>query len=135
MQNMARVLVVSLIISIAVIAFFGAFAMQHASKHGHVGCLAAAAPVEACPATDVVAMFLFHAEILKSLLLAVVSGYAAFALLPLLFVILSVRVRERTESLPTRRHNVPLFFFGELSFSQAPFMRWLALHENSPSFS
>lgn len=132
---MKRGFAIVLTISIAVIAVFGAFAMQHANAHGHVGCLAAAAPIETCPATGIVAMFLFHAEILKSLLLAVASGYAAFAFFSLLIVFSFALARERAGPLFARRHNTPLFFFEKLSLSIAPFMRWLALHENSPSFS
>ncbi|MBI5913578.1 hypothetical protein HY839_04035 [Candidatus Azambacteria bacterium] len=132
---MKRVLATSLIVSIAVIALFGALAMQHASEHGHVGCLAAASPAPACPASDVIAMFLFHAEILKSLLLAVVTGYTALALLSLLFVIAFVLIRERAGPAIISRYLTPLFLFEELSLSIAPFTRWLALHENSPSFS
>lgn len=132
---MKRAFAIMLTISIAIIAVFGAFAMQHANAHGHVGCLSAAAPAPACPAGDVVAMFLFHAGILKSLLLAVAGGYAAFVLVSLLYVIAFVLVRERAGPLLTRRHNTPLFFFEKLSLSIAPLMRWLALHENSPSFS
>lgn len=132
---MKRALAISLVLSIAVIALFGALAMEHASAHGHVGCLSAAAPAPACPASDAVAMFLFHAGILKSLLLAVAGGYTALMLVSLLFVIALVFTRERAGPSPLSRYLAPLFLFGELSFSQAPLMRWLALHENSPSFA
>lgn len=132
---MKRIGAISLTVSIAVIALFGAIAMQHTNEHGHIGCLAAAAPVEACPTTDIVAMFLFHAKILKSILLAVTSGYAAFASLPFLFIIALDLIRERAGLLPALPHSTSLFFFEKFFLSIAPLMRWLALHENSPSFS
>lgn len=131
---MKRTFAISLIVSIVAIAVFGALAMQHASEHGHVGCLAAATPAPACPTSDVVAMFLLHAGILKGLLLAIVNGYAALALVSLLFIIVFVLMREQAGYSPIHRSPAPLFFFEKFSHSSAPFMRWLALHENSPSF-
>lgn len=130
---MKRIFAILLIASVAIIALFGALAMQHAGEHGHVGCLSAAAPVSACPANSAVAMFLFHAGILKSLLLAVVSGYVSFALLSLLVIIACVFIRNRTGHSPLSRYLAPLFLFDKFSHSAAPFMRWLALHENSPA--
>ena len=131
---MKRIFAISLIISIFVIALFGAFVMQHASEHGHVGCLSAATPAPACPASDIIAMFLFHAGILKSLLLAVASGYSVFALLSLslLFVITPLLIRERAGPLYTYQQSISLFL-EKISFSLAPFTHWIALRENSPS--
>lgn len=133
---MKRLFSIALIVSISVIALFGALAMQHASEHGHVGCLSAATPAPACPASDVIAMFLFHAGILKSLLLAVVSGYSAIALLSLslLFVIVPLLIRERAGPFYTYQRSASLFL-EKLSFSLAPFTRWIALRENSPSLA
>ncbi len=131
---MKRAFAILLTISISVIAVFGAFAMQHASEYGHVGCLAAAAPAPACPVGDVVTIFLFHVEILKGLSLAIASGYMALTILSLLFIIAFVLARERARPLLARQCAVPLFL-DKIFLSAAPFMRWLALHENSPSFA
>ncbi|MEK7487705.1 MAG: hypothetical protein AAB598_00050 [Patescibacteria group bacterium] len=99
---MKRAFAISLIVSIAAITIFSALAMQHASAHGHVGCLSAAAPVPACPASDVVTMFLFHAGILKSLLLAIVGSFAVLACA--LFIAVVITLHERAgPSFPTRR--------------------------------
>jgi len=135
-SSMKRVFSIALIVSIATIAILGGFAMDHASESGHVGCLSAAAPMPACPVSDSVAMFLFHAGILKSLLLAVANGYAALALLSLslLFVFTPLLMRERAGPFYAYQQSTPLFL-EKLSFSVAPFMRWIALRENSPSFA
>lgn len=130
---MKRIFAISLIISIATLAGFGAFAMNHASEHGHVGCLSAAAPVPECPAGDMITMFLFHAGILKSLLLAVASFFAAFALIILTAVALTLH--ERAGPFLARPFPIPLFFIDPLVYSRAPIARWLALHENSPSYA
>lgn len=130
---MKRLFAISLIVSIAMIAGFGAFAMNHASEHGHVGCLAAAAPIEACPAGDMITMFLFHAGILKSLLLAVASSFVSFALIILTAAALTLH--ERAGPLFTGLFPAPLFLVNSLAYSRAPIARWLALHENSPSYA
>lgn len=130
---MTRIFSIMLIISVIAIAALGAFAMAHASEHGHVGCLSAAMPVTTCPA-DIIAMFVFHAEILKSLLLAIANDIT-FIAVSLICVIAFVFIHEKTGSPIISRQRTPLFFYEKLSFSQTPFMRWLCLHENSPSFA
>lgn len=130
---MKRLFSIILIISIAVIAGFSAFAVSHASnEHGHVGCLSAAMPVTACPA-NIFAMFLFHAEILKSLLLSIVGNISALVLSVFtLCVAVPAAARERAGP----AIFAPLFLsliYTPLVLSRAPFMRWLSLRENSPS--
>lgn len=130
---MTRIFSIMLIISVIAIAALGAFAMTHASEHGHIGCLSAAMPVTACPA-DIIAMLVFHAGILKSLLLAIASDIT-FIAVSLVCIIALVFIHEKTGPPLISRQHTPLFFLEKLSFSQAPFMRWLCLHENSPSFA
>lgn len=132
---MTRTLSIALIISIAVIAGFSAFAVSHASnEHGHVGCLSAAMPVAACPA-DIIAMFLFHAGILKSLLLSV-AGNVSMAMMVVAALCAACIFVARERAGPAI--IAPLFLsltYTPLVHSRAPFMRWLSLRENSPSFS
>lgn len=130
---MTRIFSIALIVGIMVIAGFSAFAIGHASEHGHISCLSAAVPVTTCPA-NIIAMFVFHAGILKSLLLAIASDIA-FIAISLVYIIVFVFIYEKTGPPIISRQHTPLFFFEKLSFSQAPFMRWLCLHENSPSFA
>ena len=132
---MKRILSIALIMSIAVIAGFSAFAVNHASnEHGHVGCLSAAMPVTACPA-DIMAMFLFHAGILKSLLLSIVGNISAVMLVAVALCATFIFVaRERAGPALVASLFLSLIYTS-LVHSRAPFTRWLSLRENSPSFS
>ncbi len=122
------------------IAVFGVFSMNHGSEHGQ-GCIAAVAQGNIdCPnKTGPFAFLIFHLDVFKSFSTAtfgspsVMESLVVLALILISFLTLffggattifsqlQVRRRKRQESF-----EFPL---------RLKLNRWLALHENSPTFS
>ena len=102
-----------LIFSLLGVAVLGFLAMNHGE--GHSGCIAAAANGLDC------------VQETRSFSLAVLFGLALFALV-LLF---SFGFKAPSPALYLKWRNFQILFLPQKSL----LIRWLALHENSPSFS
>src|SRR3989344_2844219 len=125
---MNSVLAKLLLIGFIAIAVFGFLAMGHSSGEW---CLASAANRAACPA-GISGAVSFYTNAFKSFSLAV---FAAGGMI-LLAAVFGASSRLATVSLlpalpQINFYQCPVFF---KSFSETRELRWLSLHENSPSF-
>jgi len=115
-----------LIFSLLGVAVLGFLAMNHGD--GHNGCIAATANgVDCAREIGRAGLFSFHSDAFRGFSLAVLFGFALLAL-ALLFnfsfkIISSAQHKERLK---------PRILFLP---QKNRFIRWLSLHENSPSFS
>ncbi|MDP3934639.1 MAG: hypothetical protein Q8Q46_00210 [Candidatus Giovannonibacteria bacterium] len=115
-----------LIFSLLGVAVLGFLAMNHGDGHG--GCIAAAANgVDCSRETGRAGLFSFHSDAFRSFSLAVLFGFSLLALALLFnfsFKIISPAVYQEQPK--------PQILFSP---QKIRLIRWLALHENSPSFS
>ena len=115
-----------LIFSLLGVAVLGFLAMNHGE--GHSGCIAAAANgVDCARVTGRAGLFSFHSDAFRNFSLAVLFGFALFVL-ALLF---SFDFKMPFPALYLKWYNPPVLSLPQKSL----LISWLALHENSPSFS
>lgn len=112
--------------SVVTAAAGGMVATMHGSSHSHIGCVAAIISDQACPASGALIEFLaYHLEAWQGLTLALV-------------LITGVRLMAGT-----RRVQLALASSGRRRWlhsalvfpRQYEFIRWQALHENSPNWT
>ncbi|MBI2121632.1 MAG: hypothetical protein HYT98_00775 [Candidatus Sungbacteria bacterium] len=133
------ILAAIVILSIMGIANAGVFAMDHGSDNSHKGCIASAAKGIDCPEDTVSLVFLnFHFDALKSILTATFAKnllgiLAAFLMSVLTFWIFGAGNFWHSPALIGIYSNRHLSEWP-VSSRHRKFIRWLALHENSPSF-
>ncbi|OGF58954.1 hypothetical protein A3B05_03250 [Candidatus Giovannonibacteria bacterium RIFCSPLOWO2_01_FULL_43_160] len=115
-----------LIFSLLGVAVLGFLAMNHGD--GHSGCIAAVANgVDCAREIGRVGLFSFHSDAFRSFSLATLLGLTLFVL-ALLF---SFNFKMPLPALYLKWHNPKTLSLPQKSL----LIRWLALHENSPSFS
>lgn len=132
---MGKSFAVLMMLSFVGIAVFGFLAMSHENSHGY-GCIAATASGMNC-LNDVTGIALLHIGTFKGFSTALI-GQPIVSLLALLVLALGAGI-----SLTSSWKPVPLCFFARKKLvSRSPysplkteFTRWIALHENSPSWS
>lgn len=115
----------------AVVAF-GVFAMNHSGGHDVGNCIAAAVQGSgACPgAGNLIAFLEFHLGAFKGLSIAAVAALGSF-LLMFMLEWTTVSVSPPAHS----RFGVGVHPNRARVISKIDFVRWLALHENSPAIS
>ena len=133
---MKRVFPLLLSIIIFSITAFGFFAMGHSG--GHTSCFAAGAQGAPCPERDPLAYVDFHLGALKTFSQAVLD-YSASSVLILFSLVISLLVFAKSESSQIAALEPKRYYRKLLLLSPFPVTlttnHWLALHENSPSFS
>ncbi|MCR4323211.1 MAG: hypothetical protein NUV61_03955 [Candidatus Azambacteria bacterium] len=120
------------------ITMLSSFAMGHGADHMHVGCLASTVAGGApCPNSDILAIAEFYVGAVKSFSLATLSSSLIASLALLFFFLLSLHIawKVRVGSFSSYQRSLSSFLVEKISLSATPFLRWLALHENSPSFT
>jgi len=124
---------VSLISVFAAIAVFGVFMMDHGGQ-SHSGCIAATANGALCPEGNALASIAFHLNAFKNFSTAIfASSIAALFILALaLAYFLRLPAGLCANSFSEQRYFSNSF--GEQVYPARKYiLRWLALHENSPS--
>lgn len=130
---------VLVILSVVGIAGAGIFAMNHGSGAGHSGCIAASAKGMDCPEETTALIFLnFHFDALKSILTATFAKnllgiLAAFLMSVFTFLIFGAGNFWHIPALISIYSSRHLSEWHASSHHRK-FIRWLALHENSPQF-
>ena len=128
--TMKSALTVCLLLSFAVAAIFGVFAMGH-SAGTHEGCIAAISQNALCP-LDAISFVNFHVEFFKSFSSAVFN-FDILALLSLVFALfVMLRAIARDEKIVERTVIAFAYIRTPLTAFQKK-LRWLAFHENSPA--
>ncbi|MBI2034093.1 MAG: hypothetical protein HYT13_03290 [Candidatus Liptonbacteria bacterium] len=129
-------LTISLFISFIAIAVFGILVMNLEAADGHVSCIAQTVQGALCPESSGPFSFIdFHISAFKSFSTAVFGGNALALILTVLFLLALFALAPAAVS-----GSQPSFiaFHSQKSsepiLSKKPFIHWLALHENSPSF-
>ena len=120
------------------VAVFGGFNLGHVSDH-ESGCIAAQAQGMDCPKKmDLINFAAFHLESFKTFFLASSKEILSALLLLLLFIAGAV-IGRTLASLAPPHLRLTSFRFRYRTFfvpsRELEFVRWLALHENSPSRS
>lgn len=111
-----------LIFSLLGVAVLGFLAMNHGD--GHSGCIAAVANgVDCARETSRAGLFSFHSDAFRSFSLAVLFGFALFALVSLFNFGLKIPL----PALYPKRHKSEVLFLPQKNL----FIHWLALLENS----
>ncbi len=123
------------------IAVFGVFGMSHGGTHSLNGCIAALVQGADCSIYQKAFSFLtFHLEVFKSFSTAVFGERLINALFILTASLSAIGLLVFTSSKKEALATVHSSFNGHppgfvaLSLTRQ-FTRWLAIHENSPSFS
>lgn len=128
---MKRSLASILFISLTGITLLGFLAME---AEGGDGCLAVIAAGGVCMSDNSpLAIANFHLNFLKSFSLAI---FASLLVLAVAFIWFKISVgfldKDIFSAVAARIFNI---CDGFVSFSKRQFMRWLAIHENSPGFA
>ncbi len=127
------------ILSFAGVAIFGFSSMNGCNGHD-IGCLAAAIERAACPATNnPFTVLIFHLSAFKNFTAAVFGeNILSFSLiLAVLIYMAGLAAILRPRFAPHLAFSSPQygqFKESDISPPKTRFMRWLALHENSPAF-
>ena len=139
-KNIMRIaLTTFLIIGFVGVAVFSVFAMNHNSEHGYGGCIAAAAQrVDCLKDEGVLSLIAFHLDAFRSFSTATFVDTTMSILLLLTALIYATAVgiiaHSRSSQILHTTYHHPGQFLDFYSFLfQQKLVRWLALHENSPS--
>lgn len=138
MKSACAVIVIGSFFAIAV---FGIFVMSHGPGHSHTGCIAATAGGADCPKGEGALSFIaFHLNALRSFSTATFGDNFANTLFMFAALALSIILGTVVRSGPGPRTPATNYHrrrsLGSHSFAyQREFTGWLALHENSPSFT
>ncbi len=134
-MTMNKFLVNFILFGFIAIAVFGFLAMGHnAEMRG--GCLAAAVNRSACPA-GMYEMISFYLNAFKSFSLAVFSAVLNFAVLAVLFTVAIYLTASAADIYVNKDFSFSVlsrWFAAAVRFPEK-YLRWLSLHENSPSFN
>ncbi|MBI2577563.1 MAG: hypothetical protein HYV77_01830 [Candidatus Wildermuthbacteria bacterium] len=129
---MKFVVALSLIFSIIGLGVFGFAMASHSSEGSHGGCIASVQNAGDCPKETAVLAFVdFHISVFKNFS----SGLFAVSLLTLLlsvFLVYIAPIALKPEKIFSR---FQYFRFAKIFAAKSfePQLRWLALHENSPT--
>jgi hypothetical protein len=133
MKSFLTILLVTSYIGVAVFGFLG---MHHKGAHGNGGCIASAARGMDCPKeAGPIDLETFHLDAFRSFSLATlgesITSMLSLAFASLFFLSLVFPAAFfRPLQFVFYRQRFRRFFSRE----QQALIRWLALHENSPSF-
>ena len=130
------ILTILLLLTVISLGSLGFFAMGHHADHD--GCIAAVANNVGCAASVSGLQFVaFHLNAFKSFTLGLVNNIliATFFLFALVFAGIFVLFKNRYLELIQKNHFKIFRYSLELSivFLEYKLIRWLAIHENSPS--
>ena len=130
-------LTTSLLVSFVAIAVFGILAMNLEAAIGHVSCIAQTIQGAMCPESSGPFSFIdFHLSAFKSFSTAVFGGNTPALILATLFLLAAFAFPPPAF---LKTHSSFVTFHSQESsepiLSKKPFIHWLALHENSPSFT
>lgn len=127
---MRSIFVSWLIVSFLAIAVFGFLAMDMENGDKHANCLAAAPGSAACPNGNAFAAAFFHIAAYKNF-----SAALLVLALTLSFGLAALFISRFELSPPDLSPSSKKYSFAfKIRASKNRLIRWLALHENSPSF-
>ena len=122
------------IIAFVAIAVGGFLAMSRDAHH--YGCIAETATGANCPENNIFAAANFHLDVFRNFSTATFGTNLLASLLVLVLLVIGTGLSTLLGSLVPPRLNFAYSRYGSEQFSPPPkqqFLRWLALHENSPA--
>lgn len=136
-MNVASSILMLIAIGIAILAMFGVSTMSH--DGGHAGWCPVSVPTGDCPtAANALATTVLHLDGLRGFLTAKAADASTGSLLALttLLAVLALCIRSFHDRRPTAALHVLSRVVREpFSRRETHLIRWLARHENSPTFA